>query len=273
MTPLTKLRNLSTFGLVCLLFLSTLRAQEPVPPAARTPEKPPSTCFSEPGDRPVSLRTLPKNVLCDQAKIWPFPVRAPRTRAWIPALAVISITAALVATDSHTAGYFHRTTTFQGFNSVFTSTATGVGIGVGPATLFVVGSLSKNSYMRKTALLAGETMADSAILSTVMKDIGRRARPQDYPPNAPLTDSWFKPTGGALKGIGSFPSTHTIMAFSAATVVARRYSRRKWVPYAAYGLATLVGFSRLTLSAHFPSDVFMGAALGYGIGRFGVLRN
>jgi membrane-associated phospholipid phosphatase len=41
----------------------------------------------------------------------------------------------------------------------------------------------------------------------------------------------------------------------------------------AYGLSSLVEFSRLTQSAHFPSDVFMGAALGYGIGRFAVLRN
>jgi len=30
--------------------------------------------------------------------------------------------------------------------------------------------------------------------------------------------------------------------------------------------------SRMTLSAHFASDVFMGGALGYSIGRFAVLR-
>jgi membrane-associated phospholipid phosphatase len=40
----------------------------------------------------------------------------------------------------------------------------------------------------------------------------------------------------------------------------------------AYGSAALVGFSRMTLSAHFASDVFMGAALGYSISRFTVLR-
>jgi len=31
-------------------------------------------------------------------------------------------------------------------------------------------------------------------------------------------------------------------------------------------------FSRLTLQSHFPSDVFMGAALGYSITHFVVLR-
>jgi len=39
-----------------------------------------------------------------------------------------------------------------------------------------------------------------------------------------------------------------------------------------YGMAALVGFSRLSLSAHFMSDVFMGGALGYTISRFTVLR-
>ena len=68
------------------------------------------------------------------------------------------------------------------------------------------------------------------------------------------------------------PSGHTIAAFSIATVVARRYRKHRWVPFVAYGLAGVVGFSRMTLSAHFASDVFMGASLGYSISRFAVLR-
>jgi membrane-associated phospholipid phosphatase len=55
-------------------------------------------------------------------------------------------------------------------------------------------------------------------------------------------------------------------------VIARRYGNHRWVPYAAYGAAALVGFSRLTLSAHFLSDVFLGGALGYSISHFAVLR-
>jgi len=37
-------------------------------------------------------------------------------------------------------------------------------------------------------------------------------------------------------------------------------------------VATAVGMSRLSLSAHFSSDVFLGAVLGYSIGRFTVLH-
>ena len=40
----------------------------------------------------------------------------------------------------------------------------------------------------------------------------------------------------------------------------------------AYGAAALVGFSRISLLSHFPSDMFMGATLGYSITRFVVLN-
>jgi membrane-associated phospholipid phosphatase len=68
------------------------------------------------------------------------------------------------------------------------------------------------------------------------------------------------------------PSGHTIAAFSVAMIVARRCGNHKWVPYVSYGMAALVGFSRLTLSAHVVSDVFVGGALGYSVSRFAVLQ-
>ncbi|PYU38656.1 MAG: PAP2 family protein, partial [Acidobacteria bacterium] len=33
-----------------------------------------------------------------------------------------------------------------------------------------------------------------------------------------------------------------------------------------------IGFSRVTTQAHFPSDLFLGAALGYTMTKFVVLR-
>jgi membrane-associated phospholipid phosphatase len=38
-------------------------------------------------------------------------------------------------------------------------------------------------------------------------------------------------------------------------------------------LAGTIGFSRITLRAHFPSDVFLGGVLGYAIARYDVLRD
>jgi membrane-associated phospholipid phosphatase len=39
-----------------------------------------------------------------------------------------------------------------------------------------------------------------------------------------------------------------------------------------YSFATAISLSRITTMAHFPSDVFVGAAMGYSVSRFEVLR-
>jgi membrane-associated phospholipid phosphatase len=57
-------------------------------------------------------------------------------------------------------------------------------------------------------------------------------------------------------------------AWSLATIVANEYHDRPMVQVAAYGLATLVGVSRFTGRNHFLSDVLVGSAMGYGIGRY-----
>ena len=126
--------------------------------------------------------------------------------------------------------------------------------------------------MRGTALLAGEAVGDVEILATALKDATKRVRPAAVPANGNFSDTWFDDNSRLLRSNGSFPSGHSIAAFSVATVIARRYGNHRWVPYVAYGGAALIGFSRMSLSAHFASDVFMGGALGYTIARFAVLR-
>jgi membrane-associated phospholipid phosphatase len=223
-------------------------------------------------DRPVSWKLLAPNILSDQKAIWLFPTKLARDRNWIPALSVAGVTAGLLALDPYEARYFHTTSTFQGFNRVFTSNATVFGTVAAPVSLYVAGLARRDTKMQHTALLAGEAVADAEIVTTVLKNIDRRARPAAFAPRDNYWDSWFDDKGTGLRGDGSFPSGHAIAAFAIATVIAHRYRKHRWVPYAAYGLATVVGFSRLTLSAHFSSDVFVGAALGYSISRFAVLR-
>ena len=181
-------------------------------------------------------------------------------------------TTGLVFLDSHDTPYFRRTQTFQGFNRTFSGTNTGIAEGTFPVALFLAGYGRHSPYMQQTALLAAEAFADAQIVSEVMKNLGRRLRPSEIPPNGDFGHTWYKGRGGILIDRGSFPSGHGIGAFALATVIAHRYHRHRWVPWAAYGAATLVSFSRVTLQSHFPSDVFAGAALGYSIGHFVVLR-
>jgi membrane-associated phospholipid phosphatase len=204
----------------------------------------------------------------DQKHVWSLPARLARGHNWIPTAAILGTTAALQAVDPIEAAYFRRTSTFKGFNNVFNGNATAIGTIVAPASLYLIGLVRKDSRMEHTALLAAEALVDAEIVAVISKTATRRLRPSDIAPRGNFSDSWFdsKITNG------SFPSGHTIAAFSVATVIARRYGNHRWVPYAAYGAAALVGFSRLTLSAHFLSDVVVGGALGYSISRFTVLR-
>ncbi len=229
----------------------------------------------EPGnsyDRPVSWTLLAPNILCDQEAIWLFPTKLSREKSWIPALLVGGATAGLFTVDPIEARYFHQTSTFQALNGVFTSNATALGTIIGPVSLYMTGLVRRDVKMQHTALLAGEAVADAEIVTTVLKDIDRRVRPITFTRQANYWDSWFEAKGSTLRGDGSFPSGHAIAAFSIATVLAHRYRTHRWVPYVAYGMAGAVGFSRMSLSAHFASDVFVGAALGYSISRFAVLR-
>lgn len=64
---------------------------------------------------------------------------------------------------------------------------------------------------------------------------------------------------GRKPGSWSFPSGHSACSFACASVLSRRYGRRRSV---FYSLASLVAFSRVYLGHHYPSDVLSGATIG-----------
>ena len=164
-------RSVKTASLWILFLTLTL----PLRMAGQTPPLPADA------ERPVTLKQLFPNILHDQEQIWSFPARLGHTRTLIPTAAVLSVGAGLVALDPQDAPYFRRTTSFDGFNRAFSGSNTSYGIIAAPASLFVVGLLRKDSKMQKTALLAGEAIADSEILTTVFKDSFRRVRPIAVP--------------------------------------------------------------------------------------------
>jgi membrane-associated phospholipid phosphatase len=223
-------------------------------------------------DRKVSWGSLPKDFLHDQKAIWTFPLQLAKGKHLVPTLAIVGGTAVLIATDKYTAPYFRN---HQGqlddVNDTFNSYLTSAEVIAVPAGLLIAGYARKDDYQVQTAILAGEAYADAAVVDLAMKAVTRRKRPSDIPVNGSFEDTFFAGGQSPFKG-SSFPSGHAAGVFSVATVVASRYRNHRWVPVLAYGFAAAISFSRITTSSHFPSDVFMGAAIGYTVTKYAVLQ-
>ena len=223
-----------------------------------------------PDEQLLTPKLLLRHIATDQKRIWLFPVAPVHGRYWKPTLAIIGVTAGLVALDPHDTPFFNsasyqRNPAIHSIGHVLSGTNTGLFIAAVPISFYVAGLVHKDTYSSNTALLAGEAVVNAEIVTIAMKDIGRRLRPIDVGPNGNFNDTWFDSKSRSVGGFGSFPSGHAVAAFSVATVFAERYRTHRWVPWVAYGLAGVVGLSRLNSQAHFPSDIFLGAALGYSI--------
>jgi membrane-associated phospholipid phosphatase len=78
-----------------------------------------------------------------------------------------------------------------------------------------------------------------------------------------LTSSVLKSSVHRLRpghGTNSFPSGHSAMAFTGATLIERNLGPYAGIP--AYLLAAFTAFERVESGRHFPSDIFAGAAIG-----------
>ena len=117
-----------------------------------------------------------------------------------------------------------------------------------------------DAHARETGILSGEALADSVVLDQVTKIIFRRERPLYN--NA--AGDFFSSKPGSNN---SFPSSHSMLAWTVAGVTAGEYPS-KWVQLGAYSLATSVSLMRVLGQEHFPTDVLVGGAAGWLIGHY-----
>ncbi|HZB88555.1 MAG TPA: phosphatase PAP2 family protein [Terracidiphilus sp.] len=212
----------------------------------------------------VTLLSTPKNFLRDQAAIWTSPIRLRTSNAAGPALLVLATTVA-ITTDHQVLS--SEVTHDASINSHFDTASQGlVGLFVaGPALFYGVGHFKHDEHASETGILGGEAIADSLAVDEAAKIISRRERPA----LDGARGKFFQP---GVDFDSSFPSTHSIVAWSSAAVIASEYPG-VLTQITAYGLATATSLSRVFAQQHFSSDVLVGSAVGWMIGRYVVRRH
>src|SRR5208283_2537056 len=186
----------------------------------------------QPGEDPENRLVSPfvKHIVGDQEQFWTSPARLRiRDLKWI--LPGAGITAAFIASDSWWSKQVnpsHQQTSLR-----ISDYGTYSLIGLGGAS-FLLGSMTHNDHLQETGLLSGEAAINSTGVAYLFKEITQRQRP--------LQDNG---NGEFFKGGASFPSEHSAIAWSIASVWAHEYPG--WLSQtAAYGLASAITITRVT---------------------------
>ena len=147
----------------------------------------------------------------------------------------------------------NRNTAFDPAVKSITNTAVPLSIAT-PVVVYTIGLIQKDSLIKQKALFIGETFLASAFVTIASKSIFKRDRPY-------VTHSSIQPL--SVEGSYSMPSAHTSSAFATATSLSMAYP--KWyVVVPSFVWASSVGYSRMHLGVHYPSDVPVGALVGSG---------
>jgi len=242
-------RSFCHFGIVFAILLSSAaaRAQTPSPTPSPTPKA---------SSTPSLEKAFFKNILRDQKAIWTSPAHFDRGDAkWVIPVGLAA--AGFIVTDRDTGDAMAKHTGQLDASRIISYAGSIYGVGAEAAGFYFIGRATHNERARETGILSAEAIINSGIVVTALKEITQRARPLTGPDRSKF-----------FVGGSSFPSGHSIEAWTVATVVASEYHDHLAVQIAAYGVASAVSVSRYTGLHHYLSDVLVGGAMGYGIGRY-----
>jgi membrane-associated phospholipid phosphatase len=221
------------------------------PPAPSLPNAP------EP--QQVTLRATPLNLLKDEGVIWSSPARIRGEDFGYLIPLGLAVTGAITSDHQAMSEVVSHNTSFNNANTNASNVLVSPFIAA-PAAMFAAGHLKGNDHARETGILGGEAILNSLAVEQAMKLMFWRERPA-------LDNAKGKFFQTNVGWDSSFPSSHSVIAWSSAAVLADEYPGRL-NDIGLYGLATGVSLTRVLGQQHFPSDVLVGSAFGWMIGHY-----
>jgi len=145
----------------------------------------------------------------------------------------------------------NRITEFDSFFQFISNSVSYITWGI-PLLLVLIGIITRRIHVRNNAIFLFSSVSISSITSLILKYTIDRPRPF-------VTYDFFEKL--SVGGSPSFPSGHTTEAFAFAVALCFAYPR--WytiIPALLWAIA--VGYSRMSLGVHYPSDVLAGVIIG-----------
>jgi len=121
-----------------------------------------------------------------------------------------------------------------------------------PISIILYGLFRKQRDIWMKGFMIAAPYLLSVVVSNTLKYIISRPRPFSIFPYIQKLSSG---------GNSSFPSGHTSDAFSIAMIISLFFPKL-WIIIPVFVWAILVGYSRMDLGVHYPSDVLAGASIG-----------
>ena len=126
-----------------------------------------------------------------------------------------------------------------------------ISVGV-PVGYFVAGLMHDDKALKQKAAYTAAAILLNTASTTLLKNVIKRERPYN---------SYTGIFPDKIESDYAFPSGHSSSAFATATSLA--ITTKKWyVAVPAFAWSASVGYSRIYLGQHYPSDVIMGAIVG-----------
>jgi PAP2 superfamily len=205
--------------------------------------------------QPVFQGGFAQRLLDDQKSIWLSPFRLRKEDAkWLVPIA--GATTFAFTTDNRSSHYFDNLKGVQTASHGVSQLGSDYAIFGASGAMLGLGKLTHNERLATTGALAVEAGIAATGALQGLKMLTQRTRP------------YLGGNGDFWNGGNSFPSGHTIMTWSFAKVVADQYPDKPWLKFGMYGLATAVSISRVSGQRHYVSDVIVGSAIGYLIGKY-----